>query len=89
MTTERKEPETAASDPAKPRADESRPLRPVAERALAEAAARRLARDRHQPDRPREIQVCGTSANVHAAAASTAEIRNLPRIVELLMSFAR
>jgi len=32
-----------------------RPLTPAAERALAEAAARRAERDRHPVDRPREI----------------------------------
>jgi hypothetical protein len=32
-----------------------RPLTPPAQRALAEAAARRAAHDRHRPDRPQEI----------------------------------
>ena len=35
---------------------EKRPLTPAAERALAEAAARRAERERHEPDRPKEIQ---------------------------------
>jgi hypothetical protein len=33
----------------------NRPLTPAAERALAEAAARRAERDRHPVDRPKEI----------------------------------
>jgi hypothetical protein len=33
----------------------TRPLTPAAERALAEAAARRADRDRHPVDRPKEI----------------------------------
>jgi hypothetical protein len=43
----RREPENSA--------DAKRPLTPAAERALAEAAARRAERDRHPVDRPREI----------------------------------
>ncbi len=37
-------------------ATKQRPLSPAAERALAEAAARRAANDRPPPDRPKEIQ---------------------------------
>jgi hypothetical protein len=40
---------TATGNPGK------RPLTPAAERALAEAAARRAERDRHSLDRPKEI----------------------------------
>jgi hypothetical protein len=50
--------------PAKPRASEAEadrtpdkpPLTPSAERALAEAAARRAERERHLPGQPKEIQ---------------------------------
>ncbi len=56
MPTDRNLPDSAASGAdAKPPA-EKRPLPPAAERALAEAAARRAERERHQPDRPKEIQ---------------------------------
>jgi hypothetical protein len=43
-----------AQDPAERQADEKRPLPPAAERALAEAAARRAERDRRAADGPKE-----------------------------------
>jgi hypothetical protein len=51
----RKPPKPTASDGAEKRATAQRPLSPAAERALAEAAARR-SNDRPAPDRPKEIQ---------------------------------
>jgi hypothetical protein len=42
------------SDPDKGPASESRPLTPAAERALAEAAARRAERERKPADEPKE-----------------------------------
>ncbi len=52
-----KPPKPPASDGAEKRATtEPRPLSPAAERALAEAAARRAANGRPAPDRPKEIQ---------------------------------
>ncbi len=52
----RKPPKPPASDGAKKRATARRPLSPAAERALAEAAARRAANDRAPPERPKEIR---------------------------------
>ena len=51
-----KSPKSPASDGAKKRATAQRPLSPAAERALAEAAARRAAGDRAPAERPKEIQ---------------------------------
>jgi hypothetical protein len=47
-------PKPAAPAEVETRAPAKRPLTPAAERALAEAAARRAERDRHSVDRPRE-----------------------------------
>lgn len=55
MPTEPKPPRPAAPDRAESTAAETRPLRPAAERALAEAAARRAERDRHGAQQPKEI----------------------------------
>jgi hypothetical protein len=44
----------SASEPAQDRSAEKRPLSPAAQRALAEAAARRAERDRSADDRPKE-----------------------------------
>jgi hypothetical protein len=54
------DPSPKTAEPAAPVANERRhgarrPLTPAAERALAEAAARRAERDRHPSDRPKEI----------------------------------
>ncbi len=46
----------AGGDGAEQPADGQRPLSPAAERALAEAAARRAVNDRGAPDRPKEIR---------------------------------
>jgi len=51
-----KPPKPPASGTAEKPVTEPRPLSPAAERALAEAAARRAANDRPPPDRPNEIQ---------------------------------
>jgi len=51
-----KPPKPPASGTAEKPATEPRPLSPAAERALAEAAARRAANDRPAPDRLKEIQ---------------------------------
>ncbi len=51
-----KPPKSPVSDSAEKPATKQRPLSPAAERALAEAAARRGANDRPAPDRPKEIQ---------------------------------
>ncbi len=50
-----KPPQPPTSDAAGEGATEQRPLSPAAERALAEAAARRSANDLGPPDRPKEI----------------------------------
>jgi len=55
MSTDRNVP-TPLGDAAKKRAGEKPPLTPAAERALAEAEARRAERDRHPADHPKEIQ---------------------------------
>lgn len=55
MPTDQAPPKPAASDTAADRATEKLPLSPAAERALAEAAARRAERDRNLLDRPKEI----------------------------------
>jgi len=51
-----KPPKPPTSDGAEQRVTVQRPLSPAAERALAEAAARRAANDRPAPARPKEIQ---------------------------------
>ena len=51
-----KPPKPPASDGAGKRTIAQRPLSPVAERALAEAVARRAANDRLAPDRPKELR---------------------------------
>jgi hypothetical protein len=56
MPTDETAPDTSASTAAEDRAAEQRPLTPVAERALAEAAARPAERDRKPVDRPKEIR---------------------------------
>jgi hypothetical protein len=48
-------PEPAGPAEIDTRAPQKRALAPAAERALAEAAARRAERDRHPVDRPKEI----------------------------------
>ena len=55
MPTDETAPKPAASDVAEDRGTEQRPLSPAAQRALAEAAARRAEHDRTAPDRPKEI----------------------------------
>ena len=52
--SEDKPPNPSTGDAVK-QARENRPLTPAAERALAEAAARRADRDRDAADRPKEI----------------------------------
>jgi hypothetical protein len=54
MPTEATPPDPAANDTAKDIPREKGPLSPAAERALAEAAARRAERDRKQPAQPKE-----------------------------------
>jgi hypothetical protein len=56
MPADRTPPKPPAADAAQDHATGQRPLTPAAQRALAEAAARRAERDRHPPDRPKEIQ---------------------------------
>ncbi len=55
MPADETPPQPSASHAAEDRATEQRPLSPAAQRALAEAAARRAERDRTAPDRPKEI----------------------------------
>jgi hypothetical protein len=55
MASEPKSPTPAAGAAVPDRAGGKRPLPPAAERALAEAAARRAERARPAPDRPKEI----------------------------------
>ena len=55
MSSDRKTPIPVA-DAAKESAGEKPPLTPAAERALAEAEARRAERDRHPVNHPNEIQ---------------------------------
>jgi hypothetical protein len=55
MSSDRKVP-TPVADAAKERAVEKRPLTLAAERALAEAEARRAERGRHPADHPKENQ---------------------------------
>jgi len=55
MPTDQAPPQPPASDTAADPATEKPPLSPAAERALAEAAARRAERDRNPVDRPKEI----------------------------------
>jgi hypothetical protein len=55
MPTDEAPPRSPASG-AEDNRSAKRPLPPAAERALAEAAARRAERDRSTPDRPKEIQ---------------------------------
>lgn len=55
MAPDQNLPQPAATDGLDPRATTPHPLNPAAERALAEAAARRAERDRAAPDRPKEI----------------------------------
>jgi hypothetical protein len=54
MPTEATPPDPSASDAAKDAPHEKGPLSPAAERALAEAAARRAERDRKQPAQSKE-----------------------------------
>jgi len=55
MSSDRKAPPPAA-DVVKERACKKPPLTPAAQRALAEAEARRVERERHLADHPKEIQ---------------------------------
>jgi len=55
MSSAEKPSKPAAATHAENRASAKGPLPPAAERALAEAAARRAERDRHPFDRPKEI----------------------------------
>jgi hypothetical protein len=55
MSTDQTQPKPSADDAAKDGAPEQRPLTPAAQRALAEAAARRAEADR-KPDQPKEVQ---------------------------------
>jgi hypothetical protein len=54
MSSTQKPAETVAPKNAGDAAREKRPLSPAAERALAEAAARRAERDRHPANQPKE-----------------------------------
>jgi hypothetical protein len=54
MPTDQPHPEETTSDAARDQASEKRLLPPAAERALAEAAARRAERERRPVDRPKE-----------------------------------
>jgi hypothetical protein len=56
MPTDQIPPKPSAGHAESDRAADKPPLTPAAERALAEAAARRAERDRHPPDRANEIQ---------------------------------
>jgi len=56
MPTDTKLPKAPASDTGATPAGKKPPLSPTAERALAEAAARRAARDRAKTDPPKELQ---------------------------------
>ena len=56
MPTDQNLPKPPVDSAEEKRAVEKLPLPPAAERALVEAAARRAERERHQPDRPKEIQ---------------------------------
>ena len=55
MSLDEKSPKPATSGESEKGAAAKRPLTPAAERALAEAAARRAERDRHPLERPKEI----------------------------------
>ncbi len=55
MATDQKEPEPPGSEPTQRRGNDKLPLSPEAERALAEAEARRAARDRNPPGRAKDI----------------------------------
>jgi hypothetical protein len=59
MPTEPKPPASPAPNSAERAAAERRPLRPAAERALAEAAARRAERDGHSAQQPTEVAARG------------------------------
>jgi hypothetical protein len=48
-------PLSPANDPGADKKAEKRPLTPAAERALAEAAARRAEQERKKPDAPKEV----------------------------------
>lgn len=56
MPVDKTLPQTAAGGPAQDQADRSRPLSPAAERALAEAAARRTEREHNPPQASKEVQ---------------------------------
>jgi hypothetical protein len=56
MPTDATVPDPAAGQTNEKRAEANKPLAPAAERALAEAAARRAERDRHASDHPEEFQ---------------------------------
>jgi hypothetical protein len=56
MPADQTPPKPPANDAAEDRAPEQRSLTPAAQRALAEAAARRAERDRASLDRPKEIR---------------------------------
>ncbi len=56
MTADQKQPGRPVREPAQRRGFEKPPLCPETERALAEAEARRAARDRNPPGRAKEIQ---------------------------------
>jgi hypothetical protein len=55
MSSEQRPPAAAAPKSAEDAAPEKRPLSPAAERALAEAAARRAERERNPTQQPKEI----------------------------------
>jgi hypothetical protein len=55
MSVDEKSPKPAALGEPENGAAARRPLTPAAERALAEAAVRRVERDRHPVERPKEI----------------------------------
>jgi hypothetical protein len=56
MPTDPTPPKSSTNDRHANRAAERPPPTPAAERALAEASARRAAREGQSPDRPREVQ---------------------------------
>jgi hypothetical protein len=56
MTADQKQPKPPTREPAQRRGNEKPPLSPEAERALAEAEARRAARDCNPPGPVKEIQ---------------------------------
>lgn len=55
MPTDRPSTERPAGGTGRDEASAKRPLSPAAERALAEAAARRAERERNAPERPKDV----------------------------------